>query len=289
MNPFDLRGPQFLLFYALLAAATLIVLGVLRRRRELALAGHTAPQLHDPYAIAYLRGGKSELLRVAVVSLVDRGLLASAGDMVVTTQVGRETAARKSVERELLRFCEAPRQPAELFQSRVADVETREYDSLLARQKLMPDDDIVRERRLLFGGAAGVLLLFSLAKIAIALGRGRSNILFLVLLTLFVLWRAWRVAFPRLTSHGQQFIAQLQNLFESLKLRAPALRPGGANADLVLAAAVFGISVLPAGAFASTKKLFQKADSSGSGCGSSCGSSGCGGGGCGSGCGGCGG
>ncbi len=96
-------------------------------------------------------------------------------------------------------------------------------------------------------------------------------------------------AFPRRTARGRQFLAGLRNLFRSLRLRAPAIRPGGANADLALASAVFGMNALSYRDFGWVRNLFPKSGS-GAGCGSSCGSSGCGGGGCGGGgCGGCGG
>ena len=55
MNPFDLRGPEFLFFYFLLAGS--VILGVIWLR-ELMERGPT-PQvsLDDPYFFAYLRGG----------------------------------------------------------------------------------------------------------------------------------------------------------------------------------------------------------------------------------------
>lgn len=290
MNPFDLPGPQYLLFYASLTAVTLIVLGILRRKRELAASDET-PRLHDPFAIACLRGGKNELLRVAAVSLVDRGLLTAQGDQLTTTVVGRQTAVRKRIEQYLLEFCRTPRDPEKLFASDYFDVAVAEYERELSARKLLPDDEITAARRSLFLGAAAVLSFFSFVKIGVAVSRGRFNFAFLIIMTVMALLIASAVAFPRLTSRGNEFVANLRNLFKSLRLRAPQLRPGGANADLVLAAAIFGVAVLPKNEFRWIGKLFPRSDSSasssGSSCGSSCGSSGgCGGGG---GCGGCGG
>src|SRR6185295_16874913 len=69
VNPFDLPGPEFLLFYIILAVAVITALALLRRAAE----SDSAPQvdLGDPYLIAYLRGGENEAPRVALVSLID--------------------------------------------------------------------------------------------------------------------------------------------------------------------------------------------------------------------------
>jgi uncharacterized protein (TIGR04222 family) len=289
MNPFDLRGPQFLLFYISLTIATVIVLGILRRRRELELSEGTTARMHDPYAIAYLRGGKGELLRVAVVSLVDRTLLSVGHDQLTRTPIGRDTEVRKRIEQELLAFCATSREPSQLFEGKTFDGAMLEYERTLTQAGLLPDAAIRRARRMLFGGAVAILAFFALTKIYIGLDRGRP-ILLLILLGGFSLVLAHRVAFPRQTSRGKKLLAELRNLFKSLKGRVRQIRPGGANADLALALAVFGIDVVPTFGFSWVKKLFPKASSSSSGsCGSSCGSSGCGGGGCGGGCGGCGG
>ena len=104
MNPFDLYGPQFLVFYAALTIVTMIVVAVLRRRVELA-AGHGHAPTNDPYLIAYLRGGKNEVIRTAIISLVDRGLIDVRGDKLHTSAVGAQTSARKPVEQTLLKRC----------------------------------------------------------------------------------------------------------------------------------------------------------------------------------------
>jgi hypothetical protein len=73
MNPFELPGPQFLAFYAMLGAAVLFAVYVLKQGAE----GGAPVRLPstDPYLIAYLRGGAYETVRLGVVVLVDRQLL----------------------------------------------------------------------------------------------------------------------------------------------------------------------------------------------------------------------
>jgi uncharacterized membrane protein YgcG len=132
----------------------------------------------------------------------------------------------------------------------------------------------------------------SITKIAIALSRGRSNILFLILATAFAVYLTAGISFPRTTTRGDSKLRELTNLFQSLKLRAADLKPGGSTSELAMMTAVYGATSLPQDNYPWLAILYPRpkpSDSSGSssgGCGSSCGSS-CGGG-CGGGCGGCG-
>jgi hypothetical protein len=71
VNPLDLSGPEFLLFYLVMGAFLLIAVAVLRRFGE--PDSLLAVSLNDPYQIAYLRGGANEVLRLATVGLIDRG------------------------------------------------------------------------------------------------------------------------------------------------------------------------------------------------------------------------
>src|SRR5688500_3770156 len=100
MNPLDLRGPEFLLFYTLFSGLVIALAAAVRRVRESRATSIEPPRkvIFDiegragathPYMIACLRGGKNELVRVAAVSLVDRGLLESTEDGLVTTNLGR--------------------------------------------------------------------------------------------------------------------------------------------------------------------------------------------------------
>ena len=295
MNPFNFTGPEFLFFYIVLTVITMVVIQRVRWRSELDETPFSDTPWNDPYRIAFLRGGKNELVRVAIVSLVDRGLLEVLSDKLQTTNVGRETKARKRVEQNLLETCGTARDPKDLFSSSEFKPAEAEYENELARMRLMPNEEMKKKRRSLFMWAAALMLAVSLTKIGVALMRGRTNIGFLITLTIIVLLVLLpMVAFPRLTARGRILLENVQNLFASLKVRAPQIRPGGASTELVMLAAVFGISAVPRENFPWTHQLFARADtssatsSSSSSCGSSCGSSSCGGGGCGGGCGGCG-
>lgn len=294
MNPFNLYGPQFLLFYAGLLAITLFTVARLRRRDELRDTPYSDTPWNDPYRIAFLRGGKNELVRVAIVSLVDRGLLETTKDKLQTTAVGRGTAPRKRVERDVIEYCVSAREPNELFKGDRFDAAAKQYEDELARMRLLPDGQMKVRRRELFLWAAAVLLFFSITKIVVAISRGRGNFGFLVVLTVVALVLLGKAAFPRMSARGTALLENVRNLFQSLKVRAPQIRPGGASTELVMLAAVYGVGALPREHFLWAQQLFPRAtsdssSSSTSSCGSSCSSSSCGGGGCGGGCGGCGG
>ncbi|HYI07661.1 MAG TPA: TIGR04222 domain-containing membrane protein [Thermoanaerobaculia bacterium] len=299
MNPFDLYGPQFLFFYIVLTAVVILVARLVRRSGEMEPGSYGASPLTDPYSIAYLRGGKPELVRVAVVSLVDRGLLSVQHDRLQTTAIGRSAGARKEIEKEVLTLCIAAREPKELFESAAFDWAAAKYETELEKMRLLPDDEAKARRRTLYMGAVAVLAFFAVTKILVALVRGRTNVILLIILATLALIFSWKAIHARRTARGDAFLSEVRNVFHSLKLRAPQIRPGGATTELAMLAAVFGVSALPLEHYPWRQRLFPRASaaadsssgSSSSSCGSSRGSS-CGsscGGGCGGGCGGCGG
>ena len=72
MNPFDLNGPNFLVFYALCGGVICLVLYRLRAGEPQTPEGAVPT---DPQTIAYLRGGTTEALRTTTVTLLERGAL----------------------------------------------------------------------------------------------------------------------------------------------------------------------------------------------------------------------
>jgi uncharacterized protein (TIGR04222 family) len=288
MNPFDLPGPQFLFFYAVFSVAVLLLASLATARAE----GGDAPRLgfDDPYLLATLRGGVNEALRVAAVSLVDRGLLEAAGERLHTAREDAADLARRPIEKLLLRKFVTPGEAASIFDDAAAIDAGAVYGQTLVQLGLWPDAAAARMRNLRFTAAAAALLGMAGVKIAVALARGRHNVLFLVVEAAVATLLAFKATHPMCTAKGQALLADLRSMLAGLKERSGSIAPGGANNEAALLAAVFGLGALPAAEFAYAKRLYPKAaDStwSTSVCGASCGSS-CGGG-CGGGCGGCGG
>ena len=285
-SPLDLRGPDFLAFYAIVSLCVLLLLWILRAIFE----GGQAPRLEttDPYQIAYLRGGANEALRVATVMLLDRHLLAAETLDGVIVARAKPQDVRRPIEKELLRHFAQPHAPQSIFGDPALVQVCEPYQRRLTELGLLPTAADTLRRCFLLLGVVVVLGGLSVAKINVALSRGRTNILFLIVLTIVALVVALKIALPRATERGRTVLADLRRLFERLRDRAATVRPGGASAEAALLASVFGLGVLPAEHFSYATALFPKAKRSSGSCGSSCGSS-CGGGGCGGGCGGCGG
>lgn len=295
MNPFDLPGPQFLGFYLGLSALVIVALLVARKVGE----SSSAPKLDlsDPYLIAYLRGGDTEMLRVAAVSLVDRGLLTATGTQLKRAENAAVDSVRRPVEKELLNKFQHADEASAIFDDARLKATCKPYEQTLKNAGLLPNESIKSARltRLLI--ACFVLGGIGVVKILVALSRGRTNIGFLIVLMIVAVAIAVKLSFPRLTEAGAAMLADLQGLYSDLKNRAFLLRTGGATIEPMLLAAVFGVGALESADFAFTRTLFpspQAAAQSGSSwvsSGSSCSSSSCGsscGGGCGGGCGGCG-
>jgi uncharacterized protein (TIGR04222 family) len=294
VSPFDLRGPAFLLYYAILSAVVLGLLALVRRVIE----SGPVPRLRDvdPYLIAHLRGGPNEAMRVAALSLLDRGLLQADGEKL-EAEKGASTRVRRSLERAILAEFKKARDASDMFHASGTKAAARALQEELEKQRLVAGAGHTVIRVALGAGALAILWGTALHKIQLALSRGHSNILLLILLALIAAYATRRVLRGRMTTIGQRLLQDLQTLFAGLRDRATQIQPGGATNELALLAAIFGLSALTGPTYTQAKELFPAATASSSGassssCGSACGSaSSCGGGGssCGGGCGGCGG
>lgn len=311
MNPFDLRGTQFLVFYIFFAWLVIVAVALLRRLSE--DRDTASPPIDDPYFVAFLRGGKGEALRVATLSLIDRGLLAlkSSGTSLLSlgaaesrlelTDPAAIDTAKRPIEKRILEAFKTA-QPIHLT---LASLEgcTACFDYAVNLEKfgLLPDEEVRKTRLRRVSIAIGILLGVAAVKIFIALSRGRTNIFFLVILSGLAALIAFKTSSPFRTIRGDKFLQDVRSLFSSLRQRASSLRPGGATSDLVWLASAYGLGEVSPILFPSVMALrppkpagpasgfdgLSSGNSCGSG-GSSCGGGGCGAG-CGGGCGGCGG
>jgi uncharacterized protein (TIGR04222 family) len=288
MNPLALPGPQFLVFYVLFAV---IVLGLLYLgRRAYETGAIPTIELKDPYLFACLNGGPTEVIRVATVGLVDRGLLQLTGGTAhpapnMTAQFGQP-----QIEREVLQYFRGGASVSSAWQnSKLRDVVATNYEDRLRSLDLLPNAATLSRRRVALALAVAALLGLGVIKIWIALSAGRRNVEILIVLMIVATvlathgWNNYR------TRLGDDYLASVRTLFAGLRDRAGSLRPGGATREVLWLTALFGAALLPSAVFPVAAYAWPKpvSSSSGSSCGG--GSSGGGGGGCGGGGGGCGG
>ena len=278
MNPLDLRGPEFLLFYFCFSLTVIIAMVVFRRLAE----SGDAPRidLSDPYLIAYLRGGREEAWRVSVISLVDRGMLVMDGRLVRRADNVAYDMVGRPMERAVLEKFRVPGKAVTVLESRNLTQVFQFYQDSLERLGLLPDAAVFNARlmRLLPGLAA--LAVVGVIKIQIGLSLERPvGFLFMMMIVAIVIAAA--ISFPRLTARGKELLEDVTNLYSGLRTQVNSFRPGSASAELTMFAAVFGVAALAESPLGYTQTLFPQTTSSWD--------SSDGGGGCGGGCGGCGG
>jgi uncharacterized protein (TIGR04222 family) len=309
LNPFDLRGPEFLVFYSIVMVFTIAAVRYICAAIEgyySSGAESTAMSLaRDPYLIAYLRGGRVELLRVAIASLMERGLLAVTDDGLQASEPNAAMKVRRPLDKAILSRLAMADEANTLFYD---DVTVKEIDAIgdaLVTNGLLPDDDVKERRKMIVLG--GLVLLWAIAgvKIVVAVSRGRHNFLFLILLAMLPAIILPLMARRCRTGLGDRVWSRVRELFADLRRRSFGIEPGRMTSELTFLAAVFGISSLPAVIAKRFREMklrppiqaksgwstwSSSCSSWVTSCGSagSCGGISCGGGGCGGGCGGCG-
>lgn len=301
LNIFNLRGPEFLVFFTTVSVITIIIVWYMRRwieggevGEEESLAKNIAK---DPYQIAYLHGGRLEVIRVAVVSLLERGLMNADGDKLQTQDSNAAVKVRRPLDKAIVtKFAEAQR-GQDVCTDSVIQMEADVIGAPLKEMKLIPDAGTYMTRLFILLVAIGFLEFIAGMKIYIALQRGHTNIIFLIILAVIAPIILCIVLLRFRTVLGDKCYAYLHNFFNSLNNRRNSFDLQRTTSELTFLAAVFGISALPSsfGGMIKSLKIHPPGQSGvlSGGCGSACGAGGgggggCGGGGCGGGCGGCG-
>ena len=304
MNPFDLRGPEFLVFYLLFSIIVILVLHMVRSQRE-SNPGSDMPRLADPYKVAYLRRGKNEAIRVAEFSLFDRGYLKFDETNIVKVDKPEAKFLKDPLEIAILGHYELPHPPSTIFQTGKFESLFEIYQRELEGLGLLPGYEGQDKRNFESGVVLTILASLVLIKVVMAVTGGHPRVLYLFVLFAASMLAVYLMNQKRLTTKGQQYLTGLAQLIS---------RYSSDTNELAWAAAVFGLSVIPISVFPQRQKVFGKAAANGgtsncSSCCSSCGSSSSssssdsgsssggdsgggsscgGGGGCGGGCGGCG-
>lgn len=312
-NPFDLRGPTFLVLYITLLAGACFAAYFLRKRAAGTEPGPTRSLVRadqdqdtvfrgvrfDAYEAAYLNGGPKLAIETAIATLVkSKALHLSFVDNTLSTVAGASRGFHP-LEQAVHRLVES----GEANTVKTIRVKAAEAaDRIATRLKTL--GLVIGGRREVVSHIVPLMimvlvLVFGLIKVLVGIWRGRpAEFLFILCcITAFIAYRLYKSP-PLRTVAGDETLERLKRENAALESTAGA-KPGGlASGDVALAMALFGMTAL---AFsdqswsALKKELFPpgRVSSGGSSCSSSscssssssCGSS-CGGGG--GGCGGCG-
>jgi uncharacterized protein (TIGR04222 family) len=308
MNPLDLTGPEFLRFYIPyglgVVALAWLVRALLGRASGALPSARWSPGAYpregDAYAIAFLRGGRQEAVRTVLGRLVSAGLVQVESRLVwVLPEPGEGSPQLQPIERTAWSALqgEVPLTAMEAeqrIQGALLDPHLRDIEAELEREGLLPGP----ERKTPFRALAVVTWLavvgLGLAKLGVAIARGRSNILFLILL-LIIFWLliARLLRTPRQTKAARQYLDWLQESHRGLVQMLGSGRRDSAG-EMALAAGIYGLTEVPG--LTPLGQAFQPvpaqrrndsgSSSSSSGCGSGSSDSGGGGSSCGGGCGG---
>jgi uncharacterized protein (TIGR04222 family) len=288
MFPFDLPGPQFLLLYALFAILVLAALYLARNYYE--SGPPPTIDLKDPLLFACLRGGPREAVGVATVGLIDRGLLKASGRVITRSPDANSSLVRRRLEKEVLSHFRHPGDATSILSNESAlRVAAEEYEEQLRGYQLIPDGAMLTMRLWFLTAAWAALLAVGGTKLSVALGAGRTNVAYLIVVMAAAAFAAFKLRGPYRAALGDAYLASVRSMFVGLRERASSIRAGNGSRELLWLTALFGAAAVPTAAFPFVHELWPKrASASGTGCGSSCGSGGSGCGGGGGGCGGCG-
>lgn len=301
----SMNGPTFLVFYT-----ALVIAGVMAVRWRVVSGNDEAnlrpalrmPKTIDPYQVAFLRGGDSEVLRVAMVDLVDRGVInrieTTCGGIVkvkltkwVTDQDRIQGERFTEIQKYLIERFRTEQDATSIFEKTEMSKVRRmmdEYREWVRSEQLLND----HSNRYSVGSMAWKMIvgleLLGLYKLIAALSHRQFNVMFLVFhmaLVIPLLFSA--IAYrKRLTKRGKQFLKDVQSSYRSLrslkvvesqKRRDVRILASGSTAPL-LAMGVFGVSALQGSSLDPMYQSYQRSVANIGGCGAISG-------GCGSGCG----
>jgi uncharacterized protein (TIGR04222 family) len=264
MNPFDLTGPQFLLFYLLFGVIVCYWLNYGINQFDNRYETPPASLASDPYLIAYLRAGGNEATQIATLSLVDRGILKESDGKLTLMSGFYPGLVQRPIEAYIVERYSAKSTPQAPIDSLTWSAPIRQLRNTLARYGLVKSMDLLSKRVPLALLAWGLLLGVSHIRLDLAAQRGHANTGFLMALSLFFSVYVLLLLF-KATRRRREFLKNLETLFQRLKQRAAEVPAGGASNEMALLAAIFGVGVLSAATFPYCERLYPSHPAGGSG------------------------
>lgn len=308
MNPFDLRGPEFLGLYVIVLAGACLLAYILRKSatgfdRDNALRGAS----FDAYEAAYLRGGAKLATETAIATLVRSNLFQlSAVDDTLSAIAGPPRFSSHPFERAVYSIVESGEAGTVKSIRTKAPAAANKIPTRLKALGLVINEEQKARAQTLPVIIMVMVLLFGAIKVLVGLSRNRPVGFLFVLcgLTALIAFLFYKSP-PHRTKDGDRTLERLKRENAALESTAKSNPERLAAGDVALAMALFGMTALaftdeswsalrqqlfPPRPVSSGGSSWISSSCSSSSCSSSssCGSSGCGGGCGGGGCGGCG-
>jgi uncharacterized protein (TIGR04222 family) len=291
MNPLELPGPKFLLFYIVTLIVAILIAMLLRRWLIRSNEDFSVKRITvDPYEAAFLRGGAQQAIDTAIAMLVNSKVLKVSKTDRKLSIIGRLHAGAHRLEQMVLNTV------ASQGAVKISDIRSKVLPNAqpianrLKALGLVVSDEQWKIARSAPAVVIAIVLLLGVIKTGIGISRDRpvGILVVLCILTAIVALGFFNTR-PVTTKLGGQALKQLKEENAALEATAKTQPQRLAGGDVALALGLFGISSL---AFADDswvdlRTALHPPSSSSSG-GSSCSSSSCGGGCGGGGCGGCG-
>ena len=222
-NVFNLMGPEFLVFYIVLGIVASLLLKYLFQKVESCFPA-ALQDCTDPYELAALKGGANETIRIALFSLIDRGLLKASGT-TVSAEPQAKVMVNQPIERAVVSYFMEPRTVKEFFtDSDVVDA-GKTVCRKLADEGLLSDISVYIWRLVPALATLALLIWVSVTKMGIALDNGKDNITFLAILTLaFTLW-VMSTGVVKLSGAGKEVLQRARYSYEYLEKHVERASP----------------------------------------------------------------
>ncbi len=232
MNPFDLRGPEFLAFYV--AYLVVLFLGV-KVVWRIATSRKDTPLPRHPYEIAFLRGGAREAAKVAVLSLLRSRVVFKPDDIHYFADKYGAMGLTEPLDRSVVQHFQTYVVPDQRKLTELAETVAPHYKQRLAALGLWASGRGNAARLLTMFGLFAAIWIVAGMKMWIAFDRGHTNVGFLIILGSLSTFGAlaWMMPETR-TAAGDKALATLRSLNKNAN---------GAG-DFIYYAAVFGAATV---------------------------------------------
>jgi uncharacterized protein (TIGR04222 family) len=251
-NLSPMQGPLFLLGYFVFSCLTILVARRIQRFHEsgnIASIEDIAKKVaHDPYQIAFLRRGRNETLRVAVVSLIERRLLIPNHERLTARRSIDPAKTRRPLDKALLQKFNAQDRASRIYTD---DGLLKEADAIgkpLESMGLLPDGKASATRLTLLIAVTAFLWTVAGVAIGVAMAHGYTRLFFLCVMMIAVPVATYAMLNRPRTVLGERVVAFLRDFFSDLAMRRDAIAADAADppkSELTYLAAVFGLDMLP--------------------------------------------